>query len=162
MSARLNLQPNGTGDGSAEGSMMEETDEVRIVGENTDLRFSIKDIPVIPCAGEYNIPDGECFTSPVRDSVSGIIHFNTPTIYQGTTFTDIQLRFENGKIVEASANDTEKLNNILDTDEGARYIGEFAIAFNPYITNPMLDILFDEKIAGVVSFHTRSGLRGSR
>ena len=112
-------------------SLMEETDEVHIVGENTDLRFSIKDIPVIPCAGEYNIPDGECFTSPVRDSVNGTIHFNTPTIYQGTTFTDIRLRFESGKIVEASANDTEKLNNILDTDAGARYIGEFAICVQP-------------------------------
>ncbi len=136
-------------------SLMEETDEVRIVGERTDLRFSIKDIPIIPCAGEKNIPDGECFTAPVRDSVNGTIHFNTPTIYQGTTFTDIQLRFKNGKIVEASANNTERLKAILDTDEGARYIGEFAIAFNPYITNPMLDILFDEKITG--SFHFTPG-----
>lgn len=136
-------------------SLMEETDEVHILGEDTDLRFSIKDIPVIPCAGEKNIPDGECFTAPVRDSVNGSIHFNTPTIYQGTTFTDIRLRFENGKIVEASANNTERLNDILDTDEGARYIGEFSIAFNPYITNPMLDILFDEKIAG--SFHFTPG-----
>ncbi len=136
-------------------SLMEETDEVHIVGEDTDLRFSIKDIPVIPCAGEKNIPDGECFTSPVRDSVNGTIHFNTPTIYQGTTFTDIRLRFENGKIVDASANNSERLNDILDTDEGARYIGEFSIAFNPYITDPMLDILFDEKIAG--SFHFTPG-----
>ena len=136
-------------------SLMEETDEVHIVGEDTDLRFSIKDIPVIPCAGECNIPDGECFTAPVRDSVNGTIHFNTPTIYQGTTFTDIRLRFEEGKIVEATANNTERLNDILDTDEGARYIGEFSIAFNPYITNPMLDILFDEKIAG--SFHFTPG-----
>ena len=136
-------------------SLMEETDEVHIVGEDTDLRFSIKDIPVIPCAGECNIPDGECFTAPVRDSVNGTIHFNTPTIYQGTTFTDIQLRFEEGKVVEATANNSERLNDILDTDEGARYIGEFSIAFNPYITNPMLDILFDEKIAG--SFHFTPG-----
>ena len=136
-------------------SLMEETDEVHIVGEGTDLRFSIKDIPIIPCAGEKNIPDGECFTAPVRDSVNGTIHFNTPTIYQGTRFTDIRLGFENGKIVEATANNTERLNAILDTDEGARYIGEFAIAFNPYITDPMLDILFDEKIAG--SFHFTPG-----
>ncbi len=136
-------------------SLMEETDEVHIVGEGTDLRFSIKDIPIIPCAGEKNIPDGECFTAPVRDSVNGTIRFNTPTIYQGTTFTDIRLRFENGKIVEATANNTGRLNAILDTDEGARYIGEFAIAFNPYITSPMLDILFDEKIAG--SFHFTPG-----
>ena len=100
-------------------------------------------------------PMANASPAPVRDSVNGTIHFNTPTIYQGTTFTDIRLRFENGKIVEATANNTERLNDILDTDEGARYIGEFAIAFNPYITNPMLDILFDEKIAG--SFHFTPG-----
>ena len=134
-------------------ALMEETDEVHIVGEDTDLQFSIKDIPVIPCAGEKNIPDGECFTAPVRDSVNGTIHFNTPTIYQGTTFTDIRLRFEDGKIVEASANNSKRLNDILDTDEGARYIGEFSIAFNPYITNPMLDILFDEKLLGRFILH---------
>ncbi len=136
-------------------AMMEGTDEVHIVGPETDLKFSIKDIPVIPCTGERNIPDGECFTAPVRESVNGVIHFNTPTLYQGTVFNDICLHFENGKIVNASANNSEKLNDILDTDPGARYIGEFAIGFNPYINNPMLDILFDEKIAG--SFHFTPG-----
>ena len=136
-------------------AMMETTDEVHIVGPETDLKFSIKDIPVIPCTGERNIPDGECFTAPVRESVNGVIHFNTPTLYQGTVFNDICLHFENGKIVNASANNSEKLNDILDTDPGARYIGEFAIGFNPYINNPMLDILFDEKIAG--SFHFTPG-----
>ncbi len=135
--------------------LMEAADEVHILGKDTDLRFSIKDIPVIPCTGEKNIPDGECFTAPVRDSINGTILFNTPTIYQGTTFTDIRFRFEKGKIVEASANNSKRLNEILDTDDGARYIGEFAIAFNPYITAPMLDILFDEKIAG--SFHFTPG-----
>ena len=136
-------------------AMMEGTDEVHIVGPETDLKFSIKDIPVISCTGERNIPDGECFTAPVRESVNGVIHFNTPTLYQGTVFNDICLHFENGKIVNASANNSEKLNDILDTDPGARYIGEFAIGFNPYINNPMLDILFDEKIAG--SFHFTPG-----
>ena len=136
-------------------ALMEGTDEVHITGQGTDLKFSIKNIPVIPCTGERNIPDGECFTAPVRESVNGVIHFNTPTLYQGTVFNDICLNFENGKIVEASANNTEKLNDILDTDPGARYIGEFAIGFNPYINNPMLDILFDEKIAG--SFHFTPG-----
>ncbi len=136
-------------------ALMEGTDEVHITGPGTDLKFSIKDIPVIPCTGERNIPDGECFTSPVRESVNGVIHFNTPTLYQGTVFNDICLHFEDGKIVDASANNTEKLNDILDTDPGARYIGEFAIGFNPYINNPMLDILFDEKIAG--SFHFTPG-----
>lgn len=135
--------------------LMEKTDRVHITGKGTDLKFSIKDIPVQACAGTHNIPDGECFTAPVRDSVNGTIHFNTATLYRGTTFNDVKLRFENGKVVEASANNTKKINEILDADEGARYVGEFAIGFNPYITNPMLDILFDEKICG--SFHFTPG-----
>ncbi|MFQ5648587.1 MAG: aminopeptidase [bacterium] len=136
-------------------SLMEQTEEVRIIAPGTDLRFSIKDIPVVACAGTHNIPDGECFTAPVRDSVQGTIQFNTASLYRGTAFTDIHLRFENGKIVAASANKTEKLNEILSADEGARYVGEFALGFNPYITGPMLDTLFDEKIAG--SFHFTPG-----
>ncbi|MBT3601507.1 MAG: aminopeptidase [Candidatus Latescibacteria bacterium] len=134
---------------------MENSDRVRLTGVNTDLRFSIQDISAIPCSGSHNIPDGECFTAPVRDSVNGTIHYNVPTIYRGTPFSDICLTFENGQIVAATSSDTDKLNEILDTDEGARYIGEFAIGFNPYITKPMLDILFDEKIAG--SFHFTPG-----
>ncbi len=136
-------------------ALMARTDKVRITGPGTDLSFSIKDIPVISCSGSHNIPDGECFTAPVKDSVNGSIHFNTPTIYRGTQFSDIKLRFENGRIVEASGSDSGRLNEILDGDAGARYIGEFAIGFNPYITRPMLDILFDEKIAG--SFHFTPG-----
>jgi len=134
---------------------MEQTDRVRITGIDTDLSFSIKNIPTIPCTGEHNIPDGECFTAPVKNSVNGHIHFNVPTLNRGTSFSDICLTFENGKIIAATGSDTDKLNDILNTDEGARYIGEFAIAFNPYITSPMLDILFDEKIAG--SFHFTPG-----
>lgn len=134
---------------------MDRTDRVRLTGPGTDLRFSIKDIPTVGCSGDRNIPDGECFTAPVRDSVDGVITFNTPTLYHGVTFTDVALRFEGGRITEATGNRTEKLNEIFDTDEGARYIGEFAIGFNPHITTPMLDILFDEKIAG--SFHFTPG-----
>tara|TARA_Y100001934_G_C12114879_1_gene660310 strand:+ start:16 stop:702 length:687 start_codon:yes stop_codon:yes gene_type:complete len=134
---------------------MSDTDHVHITGPGTDLSFRIGDIPVRGCAGEHNIPDGECFTAPVRDSVEGTIRFNTPTLYHGVTFTDISLTFNNGKITDASSSDTKKLNEILDTDEGARYIGEFAIGFNPHIHRPMLDILFDEKIAG--SFHFTPG-----
>ena len=116
---------------------------------------ALKTFRLFPCTAEHNIPDGECFTAPVRDSVVGTIQFNTPTLYQGTTFTDVKLRFEAGRIIEATANDTKKLNDILDTDESARYIGEFALAFNPLITKPILDILFDEKITG--SFHLTPG-----
>jgi len=134
---------------------MTAAERVRLTGPGTDIAFSAKNIPVIGCSGAHNIPDGECFTSPVRDSVEGTIHFNTPTLYQGVTFTDIELTFEKGQVVKAEANNTEKLNEILDTDEGARYIGEFAIGFNPHIHRPLLDILFDEKIAG--SFHFTPG-----
>ena len=133
---------------------MDRTGDVRIQGPgDTDLSFSIKSIPVIPCSGAHNIPDGECFTAPVRDSVNGVIHFNTPTIYNGSTFENVRLTFENGKVVDATAEqDSDQLNSILDTDEGARYVGEFAIGFNPYILTPMKDILFDEKIAGSIHF----------
>ena len=135
--------------------MMERTDRVEITGPDTELRFSIKQIPVIACSGEHNIPDGECFTAPVRDSVNGRIRFNAPTLYRGTSFSDVCLEFENGRIARASGSEEETLNEILDADEGARFVGEFAIGFNPYITKPMLDILFDEKIAG--SFHFTPG-----
>jgi len=131
---------------------MDRTVQVRLTAPGTDLSFNIKDIPTVACAGGRNIPDGECFTAPVRDSVNGIIQFNTPTLYHGVTFTDVRLTFKDGKIVEAMGNPAQKLNEILDIDEGARYVGEFAIGFNPYITQPMLDILFDEKIAGSLHF----------
>jgi aminopeptidase len=135
--------------------LMDKTDQVHIESPGTDLTFSIKVIPTIPCSGSHNIPDGEVFTAPVRNSVNGKITFNTQTVYQGVTFSDVELTFKDGKVVEARADKTEKLNEVLDTDEGARYVGEFAIGLNPYITKPMLDILFDEKICG--SFHFTPG-----
>src|SRR6266850_4662491 len=135
--------------------LMERTDKVKIAGPGTDLRFSIKKIPAVICGGDRNIPDGEVFTAPVRDSVNGFVTFNAPTIYQGTSFDHIRLEFENGKIVKATSNQTKKLNDVLDADAGARYIGEFSLGFNPHILHPMRDILFDEKIAG--SFHFTPG-----
>ena len=132
--------------------LMNRTDKVRIVGKGTDLTFSIKDIPAIKCAGEMNIPDGEVYTAPVKDSVNGTIAYNTPTEYQGVTYTDVTLKFENGKIVEATANDNERVKKVFDTDEGARYVGEFAIGVNPFITKAMKNILFDEKIRGSIHF----------
>ena len=138
--------------------LMDRTDRVRLVGPGTDLSFSKKGIPTKSCTGERNIPDGECFSCPVRDSVEGRITYNTETLYRGTVFNAITLDFSAGKIVKATADSpdrTAKLNEILDADEGARYIGEFAIAFNPHIREPMKDILFDEKIAG--SFHFTPG-----
>lgn len=134
---------------------MERTDRVRLAGPGTDLTFSIKGIPAIKCAGNMNIPDGEVFTAPVRDSMNGCITYNTPSLEEGFTFENVRFEVENGKIVKASANDTERINKMLDTDEGARFFGEFAIGVNPYILNPMKDILFDEKISG--SFHLTPG-----
>ncbi|WP_077325592.1 aminopeptidase [Virgibacillus siamensis] len=132
--------------------LMEETDRVKIVSPGTNLSFSIKDIPAVPCAGHRNVPDGEIYTAPVRDSVNGKISYNTPCPYFGTTYKDVTLTFENGKIVEATSDQPDKIKQIFDTDEGALYIGEFAIGLNPKITKPMGDILFDEKIAGSIHF----------
>lgn len=133
--------------------LMNNTDKVRLVCDNgTDISFSIKGIPAIACAGRMNIPDGEVYTAPVRDSVNGVIQYNTPSLYQGTTFENVRFEFKDGKIIKADSNYTDKLNHILDTDEGARYVGEFAIGVNPYVTSPMKDILFDEKIQGSIHF----------
>ena len=135
--------------------LMEKTDRVEIKGPDTDLRFSIKGIPAVICGGDRNIPDGEVFSCPVKHSVEGHVTFNAPSIYQGIGFDGIRLEFKNGKIVDATSNETEKLKKILDSDVGARYIGEFSLGFNPRILQPMRDILFDEKIAG--SFHFTPG-----
>src|SRR5881296_4516052 len=135
--------------------LMERTDRVEIAGPGTDLRFSIKGIPAVICGGDRNIPDGEVFSCPVKDSVEGHVTFNTPSIYQGIAFDGIRLDFKDGKIVDATSNETQKLNKILDSDPGARYVGEFSLGFNPRVFQPMRDILFDEKIAG--SFHLTPG-----
>lgn len=135
--------------------LMSKTDKVRIVGPKTDLTFSIKGIPVMGTNGGNNIPDGEILTAPVKDSVNGFIYYNVPSPYGGEVFRDMYLEFKDGKIVNATSNHTDKMNLILDTDEGARYVGEFAIGVNPIITSPMLDILFDEKMTG--SFHFTPG-----
>src|SRR5260370_11851021 len=129
---------------------MEKTERVEIKGPDTDLHFSIKGIPAVICGGDRNITDGEGFSCAVRDWVQGHVTFNAPSIYQGIGFDRIRLEFKNGKIVDATSNETKKLNRILDSDPGARYIGEFSLGFNPYVLQPMRDILFDEKIAGSV------------
>lgn len=133
--------------------LMEKTDKVRIVGPNTDLTFSIKGLPAIPCCGKANIPDGELYTAPVKDSVNGIITYNTKSPYNGYVFNNISLEFKDGKIINATASDNnDKLKEIFDTDEGARYVGEFSLGFNPIIKEPMGDILYDEKIMGSLHF----------
>lgn len=133
-------------------SLMERTDQVRITGPGTDLTFSIRGIGAKKCSGHRNIPDGEVFTAPVRDSVNGTITYNTPSIHSGFTFENIAFTFEKGRIVKAEANDEQRINAVLDADEGARYVGEFSLGFNPHILHPMKDTLFDEKIAGSLHF----------
>jgi len=136
--------------------LMKRTDKVRIVGPGTDLSFSIKGIPPVKCDGHRNIPDGEVYTAPVRDSINGEITYNTPSLHESALFDKVHLVFKNGKIVRADcAGDTAHLNRIFDTDSGARYVGEFSFGLNPNITRPMKDILFDEKIFG--SIHLTPG-----
>jgi len=136
-------------------ALMDKTDLVEITGPDTDLRFSIKGIGSVICGGEHNIPDGEVFSCPVKNSVEGYVTFNAPTLNRGIAFDNVRLEFSKGKIIKATANHTKALNDILDTDAGARFVGEFSLGFNPHILHPMRDILFDEKIAG--SFHFTPG-----
>ncbi len=132
--------------------LMNSTDKVRIVAKDTDLTFSIKGIGAVKCAGGCNIPDGEVYTAPVKDSVNGYIHYNVPSIENDFKFENVRLEFKDGRIVNASANDSLKANELFDTDEGARYVGEFAIGVNPYVTKAIGDILFDERISGSIHF----------
>jgi aminopeptidase len=135
--------------------LLNRTDKVRVTGPGTDISFSVKGVGAVKCSGERNIPDGEVYTAPVRESVNGVIAYNTPSEERGFTFENIVFEVRDGKIVNASANDGERVNKLLDTDENARYFGEFAIGVNPYILRPMKDTLFDEKIAG--SIHLTPG-----
>jgi aminopeptidase len=137
-------------------ALMDRTDRVQLKGPGTDLEFSIKGIGSVACSGGRNIPDGECFSCPVKESVNGVVQYNTVSLYQGVEFSDIRYVVKNGKIIEATAgSQTDRLNQILDTDEGARYFGEWSLGYNPHVLHPMKDTLFDEKIAG--SFHLTPG-----
>lgn len=135
--------------------LMARTDQVRIIAPETDLSFSIKGIPVLKAAGKNNIPDGEAYTAPVRDSVNGTIRFNAPCVEDGVTYEWVRLTFKDGRVVDADANEPERLRQMLDTDEGARYLGEFALGVNPLIDRPMKETLYDEKIGG--SLHVALG-----
>ena len=130
--------------------LMESTDKVRIETPTTNLTFSIKGMPAIKCSGQCNIPDGEIYTAPIKNSINGTILFNIPAIDNGYEFRDIRLTFENGKIVDFDCNNKEKFAEILDTDEGSRYMGEFAFGLNPYCTESVNDILFDEKMTSSI------------
>lgn len=139
--------------------LMQRTNSVQIVGPGeTDLYFSIKGIPAVRCAGKINIPDGECFTAPVKNSINGVIEYNTRVISPtGRVFEGLRFVFRKGQIVQATCQvgDEKALNQLLNTDQGSRYIGEFALGFNPYILRTFGEVLFDEKVAG--SFHFTPG-----
>ena len=136
-------------------NLMKKTDKIHIIGPNVNLTFSIKNIPAVPCYGITNLPDGEIYTAPVKNSINGFINYNSPSIFNGHTFENIKFTFFNGKIIEAEGNNSKLLNEILDTDKGARYIGEFSLGVNPFISSPMMSTLFDQKISG--SFHLTPG-----
>ena len=136
-------------------ALLERTDRVRVTSPGTDISFSVKGIPVLKAAGTNNVPDGEVYTAPVRDSVNGTVQFNTPSLEDGTTYERVRLTLVDGRIVDADSNEPDRLDRMLDTDEGARYLGEFALGVNPLITKPMKDTLFDEKICG--SLHLTPG-----
>jgi len=138
-------------------AILDAADRVQIKGPGTDLRFSKKGINTIIGAAANSYPDGELYTAPVRDSVEGYVTFTVPSIYMGQTFEGIHLEFKKGQIIKATCQkgSEEALNAIFKTDEGASYIGEFALGINPNVCQPMNDIHYDEKIAG--SFHFTPG-----
>jgi len=129
--------------------ILKKTKEIRLVADETDLLVKVKGQKYCHCCGEFNLPDGEIFTSPIRTGVDGVIKYNTPTMYMGKEFNWIKLWFEKGKVVKAESDKNQAdLIKILDTDKGSRYLGEFAFGTNPFIQQPVKSILFDEKIGG--------------
>lgn len=134
---------------------MDKTDKVRLVARDTDITFSIKGYPAVKCYGRRNIPDGEVYVGPVPGSANGTITYNVPCDYLGFVYDQVRFTFRDGRIVEASGNDTERVNRLLDTDDGSRTLGEFALGINPKITRPIVNTLFDEKMTG--SLHLTPG-----
>ena len=126
-------------------------EEVRIQAEGTDITLGVAGRSWVPCVGEHNMPDGEFFTGPVEDSVNGDIRFSFPASYGGRTVSGVCLRFEDGKVVEATAEQGEDfLHEMLDADDGARRLGELGIGTNFGIATGTKEILLDEKIGGTV------------
>lgn len=123
------------------------TDMIRLEGEGTDIEFSVKGQNWIPCFGKRNIPDGELFSAPLLSSVNGHITY-APSVYQGKPFDYVKLEVRDGVVIDFDSSNNEQLEEILDTDDGARRFGEFSFGLNPVIASPMRDILFDEKIYG--------------
>ena len=139
-------------------SWLQGHDQITLKGENVDLAFSIEDRTFEPADGKYNFPDGEIFTGPVEDSVEGYIRFSYPAIYSGQEIEDIELWFEKGKVVkEQASKNADLLSKMLDTDQGARYLGEWGIGTNYGIQRFTKNMLFDEKIGGTIHLAVGSG-----
>lgn len=131
---------------------LSKADKVRIIAKDTDLSFSIKGLPPVKCIGDRNLPDGEVFTAPVKDSVNGFITYNLPSKRNGFTHNNIRLDFKNGKIINCCSDHTKELIEAFETDEGARYVGEFSFGINPLVNKCFNNILYDEKISGSIHF----------
>lgn len=127
-------------------NLMSKVDKVHIVGKETDLHLSVKKQIWRKCCGTHNMPDGEIFTSPLRTSVNGVIRYNVPTHYQSQDFEWVKLTLKDGKVVREESNNQKGVTEILNSDAGARYFGEFAFGLNKEIMNPTRQILFDEKM----------------
>lgn len=126
-------------------------EKVHLISEGTDLHLSIKDRVFINSDGKRNFPSGEFFTSPVEDSANGVVQFDIPASYDGHAVEGVRLVFKDGRVIEASARQGEDfLHQMLDLDEGSRYLGEFAFGNNMGVTHATKQILFDEKMGGTV------------
>jgi aminopeptidase len=130
---------------------VEGREEVHIQGPGTDIKLNVSGRHWIPCYGSHNMPDGEFFTGPVEDSVNGEVSFSFPAVYGGREVTGVKFRFEDGKVVDASAERGEEyLHQMLDTDPGARRLGELGIGTNYGIAEATKEVLLDEKLGGTV------------
>jgi aminopeptidase len=137
---------------------LQERSEIRIVAPGTNLRLSVEGRSWVNSDGKRNFPSGEVFTGPIEESAEGHIHFTFPVVTQGREITDIRLRFEAGAVVDASASKNEAfLIQSLDTDPGARHLGEFAFGTNTAITRWTKNILLDEKMGGTVHMALGAG-----
>ena len=130
---------------------LDQRDEIHIIAPGTDITYKVGGRKWINCAGTENFPDGEVFSGPIEHSVNGTVHFNYPAIYDGNEVEDVRLTFRDGKVIESSASKgLHFLNAMLDTDAGARFLGEVAFGLNYNIKQFSKDTLFDEKIGGTM------------
>lgn len=134
-------------------ALLDSTHKIRVVNdEGTDVTFTKSGIPTAVCCGKWNLPDGEVYTAPEKYSMNGTLHFNIDTFFRSDVYKDIWVEVKDGKIISSSCNLDEKFRQILDSDEGARYFGEFAFGLNPYIQQNYNDNLFNEKMLKTVHF----------